>query len=171
MTESTFVWAPGAQDGLKVAAGYGLLNVLLYGEDRAKAVSVVRGGNRSFLNGSHLGGPLGIVDVAGTSRAKATVGGTLRRSWHAIVYVNGNAIPGSRVTDDNGTGIPDDYPQTGEVAGFLGTNCGYGGWVDGGTSRMPARPMLVPTIGLMQSAFESLFQAGFRKGLERVSKP
>lgn len=160
MSGSAFKWAPGAKDKLRLGAGHGVLNAVLYGEDRAKENAVVRGGNRSFLTGSHLGGPLGIVDKPGTRRAKPTVGGTLRRSIHAVVYVRGRSLPGSHTTDENDARVPA-YPTGGaDIVGFVGTNSGYGGWVDQGTSKMPARPMIMPAIRQMTSAFRQLFEAG-----------
>lgn len=160
-----FRYRSGGKADLRMAAGTGLLNTLLYGEERIKANSVVRGGNRSFLTGSHLGGPLNITDVAGTRRAKPRIGGTLRRSWHAIVFVNGQAIPGSRTIDENGKPAPPDYPRTapGGIVGIIGSNSGYGGWVDQGTGKMPARPMIWPGVRAMTSALAGTFSAGWNR--------
>lgn len=155
-----FKWAPGAQHELRMGVGHGFLNMLLYAEDRAKENAVVRGGNRSFLTGSHLGGPLGIKDRPGTSRARPTVGGNLRRSFHAIVYVNGSPLGGSHTVDQNGESAGGYPTGGGDVVGILGTNSGYGLWVDQGTSRMPARPMVMPAIRQMQGAAQGLFEAG-----------
>lgn len=162
-----FKWAPGGEKALTTASAYGLLNALYYAEERAKSNAVVRGGNRSFLTGSHLGGPLNIKDLPGTKRAKPTVGGTLRRSIFVSVFLNGSPIPGSRSKDENGQSIEGLAPA-GEVTGFIGTNCGYGGWVDGGTSKMPARPMIVPAIQEMSASLQSLFIAGFNKAAARL---
>jgi hypothetical protein len=158
----TFRWRPSGKADIRNATASGMLNVLLYGEERVKAVSVVRGGNRSFLTGSHLGGPLGITEdpKLTASRAKATVGGTLRRSWHAIVFVDGRVFPGSRTIDENGKGLPN-YPRGSVVVGWIGSNSGYGEWVDQGTSKMPARPMLIPSIQQMIGAAANLFRAGW----------
>lgn len=160
-----FKYRRGGRDDLRMAAASGVLNVLLYGEERTKAESVVRGGHRSFLTGSHLGGPLNITDSPGTRRGKVRVGGTLRRSWHAVVFVNGRPIPGSRVIDENSVQTPRDYPlnsPTG-IVGVIGSNSGYGGWVDGGTYRMPARPMLSFGVRAMTSNLRTLFAAGWQR--------
>jgi len=155
-----FRWRQGAQNDLRMGVGYGLLNAGLYAEERIKAETPVRGGHRSFLTGSHLGGPLGIVDVPGTRRAKPTVGGTLRRSVHAIVFVDGRTVPGSRRTDENGVPVPQYNAGGAHVVLVLGTNAGYGGWVDGGTSRMPARPFVMQGVAQMGRALGSLSRAG-----------
>lgn len=158
-----FKWGPGAQGILEKGIGYGFLNALLYAEDRAKADAPVRGGHRSFLTGSHLGGPLGIQDKPGTKRPKATVGGTLRRSIYASVFVHGAPIAGSRTTDENGKSTAGVNTGGGDVVGILGTNSGYGEWVDQGTSKMPARPFIMPAINLMAGTLSSLFFAGAAK--------
>jgi hypothetical protein len=156
MAVRAFQWRSGAQDDIRMGIGHGALNLLHYAEDRAKANAVVRGGHRSFLTGSHLGGPLGIRDVPGTRRARATVGGFLRRSIHAYVSVDGRVLSGR--SDDNGEAIPS-YGN-GQIIGALGTNCGYGGWVDQGTSRMPARPMIMPAFNDALALAEPLLRAG-----------
>jgi hypothetical protein len=157
---SDFRWAPNGRRDILNATGSGILNMVLYGEERLKAHAVVRGGHRSYLTGSHLGGPLGIGDVPGTSRGRATVGGTLRRSAHAVVFVDGRVLPGSRTVDENGTAIPA-YSVTGEVIGYLGFNCGYSEFVDQGTARMPARPMIQPATQDMLANARNLFTAGW----------
>ena len=155
-----FRWRPGAQNDLRMGVGYGLLNAGLYAEDRIKADTPVRGGHRSFLTGSHLGGPVGIADLPGTRRAKVTVGGTLRRSVHAIVHVDGRIVPGSRTVDENGVPVPSYNTGGAHVVLVLGTNAGYGLWVDGGTGRMPARPFVMQGVALMGRALGSLARSG-----------
>lgn len=167
-TGAAFRWNPRAKADIRNAAGSGMLNMLLYGEERVKAVSVVRGGNRSFLTGSHLGGPLGIVDPAGTGpRARPTTGGTLRRSWHAIVFVDGRVYPGSRTVDENDVAVPQ-YQRTPGVVGYIGSNSGYGEFVDQGTGKMPARPMLVPALSDMARSGVNLFRAGWNAYARRA---
>lgn len=183
-----FEFVPTGRQDIRNAAASGLLNALLYGEDRARAVSVVRGGNRSFLTGSHLGGPLGIVEPgtsslseaaaarrasvprsALTKRGTVRVGGTLRRGWHAIVYVDGHVFPGSRRTTLNGDDVPS-YPTGGSpsgIVGIIGNNVAYSGFVDQGTYKMPARPMLWPAVRDMAGAIAGLFRAGWQRYASR----
>ncbi len=184
MAPETFAWSPDGREQLRRATAMGLLNVMLYGEERVKANSVVRGGNRSFLTGSHLGGPLGITEpgqttVAGslgairarTPRSSLTkagtvrVGGTLRRGWHVVVYLDGKLLPGSRTLTENGEPVPD-YPSGGSPAGIvgvIGNNVAYSGFVDQGTWKMPARPMLLPAARDMGIAAHTVFMAGFTR--------
>ncbi len=169
-----FTFRPTGRRDIRNAAASGLLNTLLYGEERIKSVSVVRGGNRSFLTGAHLGGPLGIADIttrrvprsALTKAGTVRVGGTLRRAWHSIVYVDGRPFPGSRTMTENHEPVPTDYPTGGSpsgIVGIIGNNAGYAGWVDQGTYKMPARPMLLPGLREMIGNVASLFSAGWRK--------
>jgi len=155
-----FRWRPGGQRDLRLGVAYGLLEAGYYGEDRMKADAPVRGGHRSFLTGAHLAGPLNVSDFPGTRRAKVTVGGTLRRSIHAIVYLDGVPIPGSRRVDENQVPIPNYATSGAHVILVLGTNSGYGGWVDGGTAKMPARPFTMPAVAQMSKALGSLMRSG-----------
>jgi hypothetical protein len=155
---AVFTWRSGGKRDLRLGAGYGLLNALRYAEERAIADSVVRGGHRSFLIGAHLGGPLGMTEHAKTPRGKATVGGNLRRSWYSSVSVDGSLIPGSKTIVG---GLPAPNPQArAGIAGYFGNTAEYSFWVDQGTSKMPARPMAMPAVGAMTSAFGGLFRAG-----------
>lgn len=184
MAGQGFQWRPGGRQDVRSAAAAGLLNALYYGKDRAIASSVVRGGNRSFLTGSHLGGPLGIVEPgtssvaaasakrrssvpksALTKRGSVRVGGTLRRGWHALVMVDGRVFPGSDRRTANNEPVGG-YPSGGSpsgIVGIIGNNVDYSGFVDQGTRKMPARPMLYPAVRDMVGAAERLFRAGWER--------
>lgn len=103
--------------------GLGLFAVALAGELEAKREAPVRGGYRSFRPGT------------------SPIGGTLRRSIHSIAYRPG----GVGVLDSNESGkqLPAEYvPVPGHFVAYMGTNTGYGAFVELGTSRMPARPFI-----------------------------
>lgn len=128
------------------ASAYGVLNLLFAIERQVKSVSVVMGGNRSRNT---------IKTKAGTPR----VGGTLRRSWHAVVYLNGQTIPGSHTVDENGKPAPGYQPDA-ALQGFVGSNSGYGGYVDQGTVHMTGRPMLQPSVNVVMPEADALIAAG-----------
>lgn len=158
---AVFTWRSGAQTDIRMGAGYGMLNALFYAEERAKEDSVVRGGHRSFYTGAHLGGPLGMTEHAATPRGKGHVGGHLRRSWYSAVTVSGVLIPGSRIRGQDGDEghRPLGLGPSG-IEGAFGNAANYSGWVDQGTSKMPARPMAMPALNAMAGAYASLFRAG-----------
>lgn len=155
---ATFKWRPGAKREVDEAVGYGVVNLMLYAEERAKADTVVRGGHRSFYTGAHLGGPLNVQpSAADARRGKGYVGGNLRRSTHARVSVHGRVLYGG--TDQNGVTTPS-LGGGRVIEAHLGTNSGYGEWVDQGTSKMPARPAIMPAIQLAFRNAEGLMRAG-----------
>lgn len=133
---------PGGVAELREAVAYGMLNYGYAIEADTKENAVVRGGNRSFAPD----GP---------------VGGNLRRSYHAVVYLDGERI-GSESTDDNGRPFPDYAPGPG-IWLYVGTNAGYGFWVEGGTRFMDARPTLVPAMLKNRAEAPALIAAGARK--------
>lgn len=108
----------------------------------AQAEAPVRGAYRSFAPG----GP---------------IGGTLRRSLHAAVWIDGAPIPGSMMSDENGRSIPSDYPVPGKgITIIVGTNSDYGWYVEGGTYIMPARPFLAPSWDANLPQAGNLIRAG-----------
>jgi hypothetical protein len=141
MAETRIVRHPAARRQIREEAAYGLLNFGYAVETATKADAVVRGGHRSF----QPGGP---------------VGGTLRRSYHTAAYLDGQRIAGG--ADENGQPIPDYVPDKGIVV-YVGSNSGYGGWVEGGTDRMPARATLVPAAMATRDQAPRLIAAGGRR--------
>ena len=134
---------------LREAVAYGMLNLGHAIETDAKRETVVRGGHRSFNTD---------LKADGTPR----VGGTLRRSVHTAAYLDGRQI--AVAADENGNATPDYAPGTGIMV-FVGTNSGYGFWVDQGTSKMPARPALVPALLKNKGDAPALIGAGARRKL------
>lgn len=137
----------GEVQNLREALGRGVLNWMHAVEADAKADAPVRGGHRSFMS---------------TKRGKAgqvLIGGTLRRSIHSQVWVDGVAIKPSG-TDENGNGLPH-YPVPFKgVTGIVGTNAHYGLFVELGTVKMAERPFLGPAFDGNMSRRESLIRAG-----------
>lgn len=112
---------------LETDLAFGLYGVALVAETEAKREAPVRGGYRSFRPGT------------------SPIGGTLRRSIHAV----GFDPSGAKVGEDNPSGLPlpGDYaPVAGRATCFVGTNSGYGVFVELGTVKMPARPFVLPGL-------------------------
>lgn len=103
----------------------GMHAVALDAETEAKREAPVRGGYRSFRPGV------------------PPIGGTLRRSIHSVTYgVDGGTVG---ISNEGGNGLPtEEAPVPGRITAYVGTNSGYGAFVELGTSRMPARPFLGP---------------------------
>jgi hypothetical protein len=135
---------------LREAVAYGFLNFGHAVETDAKRDTVVRGGHRSFMTMKNADG-------------SAQVGGTLRRSVHTAAHLDGQQI-GGVATDENGAATPA-YAAGPGIRVFVGTNSGYGFWVDQGTSKMPARPALVPALLKNKGDAPALIAAGARKKL------
>jgi hypothetical protein len=105
----------------------GLHALALAGELEAKREAPVRGGYRSFRPGT------------------SPIGGTLRRSIHAVTYRKDGSV--LLVDNESGLDLPPDYvPVPGHVVAYVGTNSGYGGYVELGTSKMPARAFIAPGL-------------------------
>lgn len=103
----------------------GMHAVVLVAETEAKREAPVRGGYRSFRPGT------------------SPIGGTLRRSIHAVTYGVDGGVVG--LDNEGGKAIPtEEAPVPGKITGYIGTNSGYGAFVELGTSRMPARAFLSP---------------------------
>lgn len=135
---------PRELERLREAVGYGFLNLGLAGETAAKSHTPVRGGFRSF-------------------NPNQRTGGTLRRSVHTVVYLDGRRIS-PKTADENGNALPDYVPRMGIVV-FIGTNSGYGFWVHDGTTRMAARPFLLEGWADVASDAVALIAAGTRRKL------
>jgi hypothetical protein len=143
VTEGTFRIRPGARAQLAEAVAFGFLNFGGALETGAKGNAPVRGGHRSFAPD----GP---------------VGGTLRRSIHAVVYLDGRRI--GQTGNEAGDALPDYVPRMGIVL-FVGTNSGYGFWVHEGTKKMPARPFLTEAFLELKGQAPALIRAGTRRRL------
>lgn len=144
MTKPRFEVNAAAMRQVDVAFAHGLLNVGYAIERDAKREAPVRGGHRSFAPD----GP---------------VGGTLRRSIHTAAFLDGERIGGSG-NDENGE--PEaDYPAGSGAQVFVGTNVGYGRYVELGTVKMPARPFLTPALLARRQDAPQLIAAGMRKHL------
>lgn len=115
----------------------------------AQAEAPVRGGYRSFMT------------TARGAAGQVLVGGTLRRSLHAAAWLDGRLISGSSA-DGNGEAIPNDYPVGTGITVIVGTNSGYGEYVERGTSRMQERPFLSPAWDANLGSAGSLIAAGMR---------
>ncbi len=144
--EARYVPDPDGMRKIREAVGVGLLNYLFFGlEPASKANAPVRGGHRSFAPD----GP---------------VGGTLRRSVHSVVFVDGRRIGGA-TTDGNRARVPD-YPLGGaDVLGVVGTNVGYGLWVHNGTVYMTKRPFILEALAETKGEAPGLIEDGMRKAL------
>lgn len=154
-THTRVVMHPAGIKAAREAAAYGLLNFGFAVEGEWKKDAVVRGGHRSFNTD---------LTKAGTPR----VGGTFRRSIHTAGYRDGVRIGAGTASnpnsgqDDNHEPVPTYVPGSGIVV-FVGTNSGYGAFVELGTRNMPARPAGVPALLRLKSQAQSLVAAGARK--------
>lgn len=87
--------------------------------------------------------------------------GNLRRSIHSAAFDKGKRIFGA--TDDNGKPVPD-YAQTpGASMAVVGTNTGYGVFVELGTFKMAAQPYLGPALAANRPEAAALVKAGMTK--------
>lgn len=135
---------------LREAVAYGMLNLGHAIEADTKRETVVRGGHRSFKTMKNADG-------------SPQVGGTLRRSIHTAAYLDGRQV-GGVTTDENGAPAPDYAAGPGPKV-FVGTNSGYGAYVELGTSKMAARPALVPALLKNKGDAPALIAAGARRKL------
>ena len=141
------------------AAAYGMLNFGFAVESAWKSDAVVRGGHRSFNTD---------LTKAGTPR----VGGTFRRSIHTVGYIDGVRIGAGTASspnsgqDENHEPVPDYVPGSGIVV-YVGSNSGYGAYVELGTWKMPARPAAVPALLRLKGQAQALIAAGAQKHIGR----
>ena len=154
---SRVVMDPAGVKAAREAAAYGLLNFGFAVEGAWKSDAVVRGGHRSFKTD---------LTKAGTPR----VGGTFRRSIHTVAYIDGVRIGAGTASspnsgqDENHEPVPDYVPGSGIVA-YVGSNSGYGAFVELGTSKMAARPAAVPALLRLKDQAPALMRAGAQKHL------
>jgi hypothetical protein len=145
------------------AVGLGMLNFAHAVEAGAKREAPVRGGYRSFLTTKRTkAGASGAVAI-GADNGSVLIGGTLRRSIHSVVYVDGKPVSGSGQADENGKTVPDYAPEKGILA-VVGTNCEYGAYVEIGTVKMASRPFLGPSFDAETGRLETLVRAGMKRG-------
>jgi hypothetical protein len=130
---------PAGVAEMDAAIARGILNLVQYIEAQAK---------QRFQD---VGGPLPRPSSApGESPVVQT--GNLRRSLHSVVIWSGGTLGGGEGAD---------YPAiSGSIVGYVGTNAGYGLYVEAGTSRMAARPFLTPAAGDGMAKAASLIAAG-----------
>ncbi len=101
----------------------------------------------------------GLAVQADAQRRAPVLTGNLRRSIHTAAFVRGTRIYGN--TDQNGNAIPSyaDEEINGVVA-IVGTNCGYGVFLELGTRRMNAQPYLGPAFNDNRPNAGPLIKAG-----------
>lgn len=101
---------------------------------------------------------LGFAIEADAKAAVPYQTGNLRRSIHTAAFHKGRRIHGA--TDENGKSIPD-YAQGGGTATVVvGTNAGYGVFVELGTVHNRAQPFLGPALANNRSRAGMLVKAG-----------
>lgn len=119
---------------LRSAIARGVNAVILDAETEAKREAPVRGGYRSFRPGTK------------------PIGGTLRRSIHSATFLDGRQIAQHREATPSQVpaGSPAQLPEMvglpGRIVAYVGTNSGYGAFVELGTVKMAPRPFLAPGL-------------------------
>lgn len=129
---------------MKKGLGYGMLNL---------GMDIMEGYQSSMKQGS---GPLP-RPRSSPGEPPAVQTGNLRRSAHVVVYVLGSQLA-------NAGGPPAAYGGEfrGEIGVIVGTNTGYGLILEVGSSRMAARPALVPAAIRSSGRAEQLIRDGAR---------
>jgi hypothetical protein len=166
MAKTRVVINPAGIKAAREAAAYGLLNFGFAVESAVKRDAVVAGGNRSFMTGPK------------TKEGTPRIGGTLRRSYHTVCYLDGKRIgAGTAGAQDSGVdektpqdvaecGVPNTvphYPPGSGIVVYVGSNSGYGAFVELGTSKMAARPTLMPALLRMKDQAPALIRAGVQR--------
>ena len=136
---------PDQEKRVKHAMAAGMGNFGRAVETDWKRDAVVAGGHRS----TNPDGP---------------VGGTFRRSILSVAYLDGQPL--DRPSDDNGQAAPAYQGHAAECGVFIGSNCGYGLFVEAGTNKMAARPALIPAIHKNQEQGPKLDEAGMKAYLK-----
>ena len=158
-TRSRVVINPAGIKAAREAAAYGLLNFGFAVETAWKADAVVRGGHRSFNTD---------LTKAGTPR----VGGTFRRSIHTAGYLDGVRIGAGTASspnsgeDENHAPVPS-YAAGSGIVVCVGSNSGYGLFVELGTYKMAARPAGGPALLRLKGQAQSLVAAGAQRHMGR----
>lgn len=106
-------------------------------------------------------------DIAYGYTPKAT-GHAARSLFYVIVDGNGTQV-GGNTTDQNGEPVPAQFEagQAGWYRLVLGANADYFVWIEVGTSKMPARPVLARTLAEAKDELERALarRSGGRVGL------
>lgn len=87
--------------------------------------------------------------------------GNLRRSIHTAAFSKGKRIYGA--TDDNNRPVPDYAASPKGAMAVVGTNCGYGVYLELGTIHMAAQPYLGPALADNRPNAAALVKAGMTK--------
>lgn len=148
---SRFEWNEGAWQQVRRAAAMGLLNACHAIEAKSKSITPVHGDPTQ-----------GGIYSTFTPGARP-IGGTLRRSQHSAVYVDGIKIAGA-TNDENGTLVPEYIPRKG-IAGFVGTNVFYALFVHDGTVKMDARPFLATAVAELEPDIPGYVASGMAAAL------
>lgn len=129
---------------MKQGLGYGMLNL---------GLDIQEGYQSSFQQGS---GPLP-RPRSRPGEPPAAQTGNLRRSAHVVVYVLGSEL--AKVGPSPGYSAGDIAAEIGVI---VGTNTGYGLFLEIGTAKMAARPALVPAAIRSQGRADKLISDGAR---------
>lgn len=89
--------------------------------------------------------------------------GNLRRSIHTAGFRKGQRFYGG--TDDNGKPVPDYAVPGNQTVVVVGTNAGYGVYVELGTVHMAAQPYLGPALADNRGRAGQLVLAGLQRKL------
>jgi hypothetical protein len=153
---------PVGYKAMRLSLARGILNVAYYTVAKAQMSMANEGGALKDHVPSQPGEP------------PAVETGHLRRSLHAIGFLDGKPIGGPELLGHppnvaGGTAkvempVPDyegDIPDIGSIAG---TNCGYGLPLEVGTEHMAPRPFMTPAAMDAQSRAGELIKAGASHG-------
>lgn len=147
----SFVLRPNVEGiaKLRAAIASGVNAIALDAETEAKREAPVRGGYRSFRPGTK------------------PIGGTLRRSIHSATFLDGRLLSFDVEAPPAGRPplLPDMVGLPGRIVAYVGTNSGYGAFVELGTVRMAPRPFLAPGLeAALRRAPETLRNEIKRRG-------
>ena len=106
---------------------------------------------------------LGFAIEADAKARVPVLTGNLRRSIHTAGFRKGARFYGG--TDDNGKPVPDYAGGGRQTMVVVGTNAGYGVFVELGTFKMAAQPFLGPALADNRSRAGELVKAGMARKL------